>query len=244
MKASIFFLLLMTSTLVSCGTSNSDTLTIKEAKNFYETFRKGVINQQYEKDNYIFWEDFKVFKDKKGQSYLFVTFVNSNSTTVTIEDPRQANNTRTMGPSSLVFTKDNGEILAYKTSLIMDDNRYRKSVDDQFSGYVTLYDLVGNVLEVVLFDDGKLTYSSKNSLNNTNPVNICFSYPKTAGGFDRYCIDVYSVKEVEQSNFLGSILQPYSQAKISPKSFENYIEFLTPDSLKAQGKRVQLVPDN
>ena len=42
-------------------TFGSDTLTISEAKTFYESF-------QTEENNYIFWDDFITFKDKEGQS--------------------------------------------------------------------------------------------------------------------------------------------------------------------------------
>ncbi|MDP5121451.1 MAG: hypothetical protein NWQ46_07650, partial [Spirosomaceae bacterium] len=54
---------------------NSDIINIDEAKAFYENFQKKPGNFQTEENNYIFWDDFITFKDKEGQSYIFVSYV-------------------------------------------------------------------------------------------------------------------------------------------------------------------------
>lgn len=235
LKRFILYHLLLTLSIMTFG---SDTLTISEAKTFYESF-------QTEENNYIFWDDFITFKDKEGQSYIFVSYVSTKDLGATIEDSRKSGNNYTVRPTSLIFKKENGNVTSFKTFLLMDEDRHRMFVDKYFSGYVTLSNLTGKLIEMILYDEGKLTYSSKAIPKEKSIIKICLQLTEINRLLDKVCADVYGINESEYTGLLGSILEPRSQKTLNDdKSFDKFIEHLTPDSLKAQGKRVQIVPDN
>jgi hypothetical protein len=128
-----------------------------------------------------------------------------------------------------VFSKENGDISAFKTFLVMDEDRHRMLVDEYFSGYVALSDLDEKPIEMVLFDEGKLTYSSKNVSRNESKsaVNICLQYASLENSTGEYCAEVYKTDKSEYIGFLGSILEPHSRKTLNDKSFDKFIEHQT-----------------
>jgi hypothetical protein len=70
----------------------SQGLTINEAKAFYMSNAKHLRTSENDKGKLIFWDDFKTFTDKKGESYIFVTYVDTKGFSVTVKRPPKIGN--------------------------------------------------------------------------------------------------------------------------------------------------------
>lgn len=229
---------------------SSEEITIQEAKAFYLAYQQQSKTTQNKPGKYIFWDDFKKFKDKNGADYIAVPFVDMSGYGVEIADSRRKNtnveDTFTADiRTDLIFKKEGGKVVGFITHFIKDHGNYSTYITKDFYGYGTLFDLNEKTLEVALFEKGKITYSILKSKPKptVESVSLCLTY-YTTGRTNSFieCNELNSVKEYE--GFMDALLEPFSKQTIGGTSLESFVDYLTPDSLKAQGKRVQFVPEN
>lgn len=229
---------------------SNEEITIQEAKAFYLAYQQQTKTAQNKPDKYIFWDDFKEFKDRNGADYIAVPFVDMSGYGVEIADSRRKNtnveDTFTADiRTDLIFKKEGGKVVGFITHFIKDHENYSTYITKDFYGYGILFDLNEKTLEVALFEKGKITYSLLKSKPKpaVESVSLCLKY-YTTGRTNSFtdCNELSFVEEYE--GFIDALLEPFSKQTIGGSSLESFVDYLTPDSLKAQRKRVQIVPDN
>lgn len=131
-----------------------------------------------------------------------------------------------------------GKVVAYRTHFITNEQNARTYIDNYFEGYGFLFDLRGTPLEIVIFESGKITYSSevKDKNEGSEKIEFCVKYQEFSTDTFKNCMDLYAIEERGYNGFMNALLLPFSQQTIGAKSMENFINHLTPDSLKSQGK--------
>jgi len=181
---------------VSCSTqneisplnTNNNSLSIKEAREFYEKKGKGT-RSETSKKQFLFWDNAVESKISGNESFVSVPLINLDFFAIQLEE---SDSKKTKEPiytmdirSNLIIRKNKGVLEEFILYLVKDEESYiRKKTSlitkDNFDGYGLLVNEFGKQVSMSIFKNGKETlsseYKSKNVRPNDMTITQCVTY--------------------------------------------------------------------